>query len=143
MIPQRAPGNQVRSSSEPVEELRATWGEHLEELRIRLFRIAALLAIGTIIGWWQFDNVYAFLRDMAVKSLPKDVIYEEAFRSFTEAFFLKLKLSFYLGLIITLPFSVLQRWGFVSPGLRPNERRPFKIVAPLSILLFLVGAGLC
>jgi sec-independent protein translocase protein TatC len=143
MMPQRAPGNQERSSSDHLEELRATWGEHLEELRIRLFRIAALLAAGTLVGWFLFPYAYAYLTDMATSALPKGIKYEEAFRNITEPFFLQLKLAFYLGLIITLPLSVLQLWGFVSPGLRPHERRPFKIIVPLSLVLFVMGATIC
>lgn len=142
-MPQRAPGNPARSSSDPVEELRATWGEHLEELRVRLFRIAAILAIGTFIGWRLFDPLYGAVHDLAMRSLPSDLKYREAIDHITKFFFLKLKFSFYVGLIVTLPLSVLQLWGFVSPGLRPHERRPFKIVVPLSLALFIMGASLC
>ncbi len=142
-MPLLKPGNNDRSSSGEPEELRATWGEHLEELRIRLFRIAALLAVGLAIGWWLFPHVYTALDQMAKGSMPKTVEMEVVFHTFTDAFFLQLKLAFYTGLILTLPFTVLQIWGFVAPGLRPQERRPFKAIAPISILLFALGCYLC
>jgi sec-independent protein translocase protein TatC len=56
---------------------------------------------------------------------------------------LRLKMAFYIGLFVTLPFSVYQIWGFVAPGLKANERRPLKVVAPISIVLFFAGAGAC
>lgn len=94
-------------------------------------------------GWFLFDPAYLAIKEMAQSQLGQDEVWREAFRNFTEAFFLKFKLSFYLGMILTLPFTVNQIWGFIAPGLKPHERKPIKVVAPVSFLLFLMGAGLC
>jgi len=131
-----------RNSSDHPEELRATLGQHLEELRVRLFRIAVILFVGICGAWFFEPYLYDQLNNLAAKGIPEGVKYKEAFRSVTEAFFLKLKLSFYISLVATLPLTVLQLWGFIAPGLRPHERRPLKIVVPLSALLFLLGASL-
>jgi sec-independent protein translocase protein TatC len=56
---------------------------------------------------------------------------------------LQLRLSFAIGLIPATPLVILQLWGFVAPGLKERERRPFRVLAPFSILLFLLGAGFC
>ncbi len=132
----------TRNSSDTPEELRATLGQHLEELRVRLFRIVAILAGGIAIAWWYEPYFYDQLNNLAAQGIPEGVKYKEAFRSITEAFFLKLKLSLYISLVGTLPLTVMQLWGFIAPGLRPNERRPLKIVVPISTLLFLFGAWL-
>src|SRR5262249_4296740 len=71
----------------------------------------------------------------------KNIGYQDVFSNVTEAFMLKLKLSFMVGLIIVLPFALLQIWGFVSPALKPNEKKPFKVLAPISVLLFATGVG--
>jgi sec-independent protein translocase protein TatC len=133
----------ARNSFGDPEEFRATLGEHLEELRQRLFRVVALLAVGLVIGWFIEPYVYAELVKLAEKAIPKGQDYKEVFRHLTDPFFLKFKLAFYIGLILTLPFSVFQLWGFVSPGLKPHEKRPVKILVPFSAVLFFGGAGFC
>lgn len=135
-------GERHRSSSDRPEELRATLGEHLEELRQRIFRIVAWLAAGMVIGWFLSMPVYDYLTSYAMRALPTDLEYREPFANITEPFFLKFKLAFLIGLFLTLPFTVIQVWGYLSPGLRPHERRPLKIMFPISIGLFFGGAYL-
>jgi sec-independent protein translocase protein TatC len=71
----------------------------------------------------------------------KHIPYQQMVTSATAAFMLKLKLSFMLGFILIFPFALLQVWGFVAPALKANEKRPFKVLAPCSVLLFAIGAG--
>ncbi|MDX2065652.1 MAG: twin-arginine translocase subunit TatC [Fimbriimonadaceae bacterium] len=129
------------------DEFRLTLVEHLEELRDRIIRSISILTVTSIIGWWQFANVYNFLQqvvDRAVKDyLPKGTPYTEVFLNTTDAFFLKLKLSFQIGIVLAFPFLVLQLWGFLAPALKPQEQKPFRQLAPLSLLLFIMGAGFC
>jgi sec-independent protein translocase protein TatC len=130
-------------SSSSNEELRATLIEHLEELRQRLFRIIGFLAVGFVAGWFLALPVYKYLEDLVKENVAPGVPYESVFITMTAAFMLQIKMAFYIGLFLTLPFTVHQLWGFVAPGLRPNERKPFKIVAPISTVLFFMGAGAC
>jgi sec-independent protein translocase protein TatC len=43
--------------------------------------------------------------------------------SITEAFFLKIKISFFGAILIMYPYIMFQVWAFVAPGLYRNERR--------------------
>lgn len=135
-----------RNSSEDPEEFRATLVEHLEELRTRLFRIVWMLVGGWIAGWyllqpWVSKEIDNMVRANVVPMLTaKHIHYEEIFTTATAAFMLKLKLSFMLGLITIFPFALLQVWGFVAPALKPKEKKPFKVLAPFSVLLFATGA---
>lgn len=137
----------ARISTDDPEEFRATLVEHLEDLRDRILRAVLLLAGGWVAGWFLEPGLYEFLNNLIRRSiergLPKGAHYEEAFRNMTEPFMLQLRLSFLIGLIIVFPFIVLQLWGFVAPGLKPNERKPFKVLAPYTVLLFCVGCGFC
>lgn len=136
-----------RNSSDDPEEFRATLVEHLEELRTRILRIVWMLVAGWFFGWyvlepWLYGILNSMIQDNVVPILAaKHIEYREPFRNATEPFMLKMKLSFMLGFITVFPFALLQIWGFVSPALKANERRPFKIIAPASVLLFLIGAG--
>jgi sec-independent protein translocase protein TatC len=87
--------------------------------------------------------VYRYLEDIVKDNVATGVPYKPVMFTLTGPFMLKIKMAFYIGLFLTLPFTVHQLWGFVAPGLRPSERKPFKIVAPVSTVLFFMGAGAC
>ncbi len=141
----KARQKRARNPLDP-EEFRAPLVEHLEELRTRLLRIIALLVVGWVAGWYLLPYLYGFL-NTAIQNTVKETIgpgrYSEAFRNAPEAFMLKFKLSFLIGLVLTFPLIVIQIWGFIEPGLKPNERKPFRRMAPLSLILFVMGASFC
>lgn len=136
-----------RNSSEDPEEFRATLVEHLEELRTRIIRVVWMLTIAWVLAWYFVQPwFYTLLNDMIhINVVPmlkaKNIPYQEMFTSATAGFMLKMKLSFMIGFIAVFPFALLQVWGFVAPALKPNEKRPFRIIAPLSLVLFFTGAG--
>src|SRR5579862_148946 len=136
-----------RNSSDDPEEFRATLVEHLEELRTRIMRIMGMLTVGWVAAWyWIQPWANATIDNMVARSVwprldLKHIHHEIVWHSATEAFMFKLKFTFMLGFIVMFPFMLLQVWGFVSPALKPNEKRPFKILAPFSVILFAIGAG--
>lgn len=55
-----------------------------------------------------------------------------------EPFSLYIKVSLYAAVCVSVPFLLLQIWGFVSPGLYPHERAyvtPFIILSSISFVL--------
>jgi sec-independent protein translocase protein TatC len=134
-------------------ERRAELTEHLAELRTRLLRSALYLVIGAIVGWIVFPQVYHYLAEPILTALahaarrsPGQVHILQpstfVFHSFTGPFFLRLKLGVFGGLVIAVPLIVMELWGFVAPGLTPAERKPVRMIAPFSVLLFVIGASL-
>lgn len=137
-----------RNSPEDPEEFRLTLVEHLEELRARLMRSLAILVVGWVAGWFIEPYAFANLNGMITKTLEPvltrmHVEHKTVFESAPDAFMLKFKMAMVIGFILTFPFLMLQLWGFVEPALKPNERKPFRIAAPFSILLFAMGATFC
>ena len=137
-----------RNSSDDPEEFRATLVEHLEELRTRIVRIVWMLVIGWIVGWYFLQPwVYTQIDNMVVANVgailkKKGIVFMPGvWHSATDAFMFKLKFSFMLGFILIFPFALLQVWGFVAPALKANEKKPFKVLAPCSVVLFALGAG--
>ncbi|TVS20622.1 MAG: twin-arginine translocase subunit TatC [Planctomycetaceae bacterium] len=59
-----------------------------------------------------------------------------------EAFMIWLKAAFVSGLVIASPYIFYQLWLFVAAGLYPHEKQYVYLYLPISILLFLAGAGL-
>jgi len=58
-----------------------------------------------------------------------------------EPFSLYIKVSLYAAVCISVPFLLLQIWGFVSPGLYPHERSYVTPFILLSSISFVVGAA--
>ncbi len=125
------------------EEFRAPLVDHLEELRTRIVRSLMFLVAGWVAGWFIEPWLYRTIDTLVRSSIPKHIQYTDAFHSITEPFMFRLKLSFAIGIALAIPFIVLQLWGFVAPGLKPNERKPIQIAAPISALLFVLGAFVC
>ncbi len=88
-----------------------------------------------------YDYVNGVIETAIKGKLNGKVPYTTIFDQTTAPFMLKLKLSFYIALIFALPYVVVQIWGFVAPALKESEQRPFKRLAPVSVALFLIGAG--
>jgi sec-independent protein translocase protein TatC len=58
-----------------------------------------------------------------------------------EPFSLYIKVALYAAIAISVPFLLLQIWGFVSPGLYPHERAYVTPFIALSTISFVLGAA--
>ena len=117
-----------------MEDKELTIVEHLGELRKRVIYIliAVLIAAG---GAYHFiDEILAFITTAGkVENL--------VFINPTEAFFVIVKLSILVGIIGAMPFIQYQVWKYVSVALKKNERKYLIFFGPVSLILFLMGAG--
>jgi len=140
----KGPKKERRKPLDDPEDFRLTLVEHLEELRTRIIRCLLILGVAWAIGWQAESFLYSFLTDMMEKAvrpvLPPGIEFIEVFHNAADAFLLKVKLSFFIGLVPAFPLVVLQLWGFIEPALKPKEREPVKRVAPFSLFLFAMGA---
>ncbi len=127
------------------DERRMTIVQHLEELRKVLIWVMGAWIIGTAIAF-IFNGFFLGillhpLHTVLANShsiIPND---EAIITRPTEGLTVPLKISAVVGIILSLPITLWQIWNFVSPGLRPKER---KFVGPFiasSILLFAAGAA--
>ena len=117
------------------EELPVT--EHIEELRQRIFKSIIALVVGFLIAWPFRKDILLFLE----KPLPEDLRGKLIFLSPPEAFFTALKVSFFAGILIALPFVLYQAWRFIEPGLYEHEKRFIPPFIFFSLLFFFGGAS--
>ena len=112
---------------------RMSFLEHLDELRKRLIAGLIGLVIGCVLSFVVLDTyIVPFIMEPMEKMLPQggSLISTEP----TEFFMLWLKMGFFGGLLIAMPFVLYQVWLFVAPGLYSHEKRfaiPFVVVASL------------
>lgn len=112
---------------------------HLVELRDRLLRALAvwlLIALALI----PFANrLYGVLATPFRKTLPDGaqmIAIDPA-----SPFFTPLKLSFFVALVVAMPFIIYQLWAFVAPGLYRHEQRLAVPILVSSTLLFYLGCA--
>ena len=125
--------------------------DHLEELRWHIIRSVIAIIVCAIGVFLLKDLVtkiifaprYAdfFTHELLCQLLSihcEVPTFEIITRDLGEEFFVHLKSSIFLGVIVTFPYLFWEMWRFVKPGLYPNERKAARgIVATCSILFFL------
>lgn len=111
---------------------------HLGELRGRLLRVV-LAWLGTAVLAYMFaQDIYGvLLAPLAAAGADHPLIYT----NLSEAFVTYLRLAFWAGAFVGVPFLLTEIWGFTSPGLTEEERKrtwPLLMAFPV---LFSAGAA--
>jgi len=108
-----------------------TFLEHLEELRQRLVRACLYLALGFGACWGFHEEIFHFLIQPMRRAGYTDKF---IFTAPAEAFMLYMKMAFFVGIFVAMPFILWEIWGFVAPGLYKNEKKwavPFILMGSL------------
>jgi sec-independent protein translocase protein TatC len=139
--------------------------EHLQELRKRLIICLVALFIGTGVGWPLSKPLQDFiLRPLNEPSVVEKLNYRvlswaheqlprvipqgqppEARRhpamtmSPLEAFFVQMKISFIIGLILAFPVILYQLWLFLAPALYAHEKKYVYFFLPFGTVSFVLG----
>ena len=101
--------------------------DHLRELRSRLVKSGLAIAIGMVVGWIYYDELFAWLSE------PFETVVEAsqgegrtvtlALTGVADPFVLQMQIAAVAGIVLSAPVWLYQLWRFVTPGLHRNERR--------------------
>ncbi|MFQ5657728.1 MAG: twin-arginine translocase subunit TatC [Candidatus Methylomirabilales bacterium] len=127
---------------------------HLEELRRRLIVSLIVIGVGFALSFYFSEQIMAFLKRILTttfvfqKSYPYVITVtkpppELIFVAPAEAFWAHIKIGFLAGLLLAIPFILLELWRFVSPGLLQRERRYALPFVVLGTFFFFVGISFC
>lgn len=115
--------------------------DHLEELRWRILWSLLALIVSVVIGFLvvtEFDvlglliaPIEPFLDGSKLKYLSP-----------TDPFFITLKLSVLIGLVLASPVIIYHVWSFVSPALLTSEKRAIVPSLYLGVVLFAAGVAM-
>jgi sec-independent protein translocase protein TatC len=125
----------------PDDDKRMTIVEHLEELRRVLIVSLIAWAVATILAFVFNGQVLRILEHPLLDVLGKGNHLSRLpiVTSPTEPLTIPLKVSAAVGLVGALPIVLWQLWTFISPGLRPVERRFAGPFIASSLALFAMG----
>lgn len=108
--------------------------EHLEDLRVTLFKMAWCIAIGMAVAFWFHDELFrlvgAPLVPLGIKLMNIDLI---------SPFMMSMKLAFYAGIVFSFPFLLYFAAEFVMPALTRKERRLLVPGVLVGFVLFAAG----
>jgi sec-independent protein translocase protein TatC len=122
------------------DSYRMTIGEHLEELRMRLFFGLGGFAIAAIVFLILGEYVVeAFLRPLMIALEKAHQSPQVYYTEVGESFMVYIKISLISAAAVASPWIVYQLWQFVAAGLYPSERKYITKYLPLSVTLLIVG----
>jgi sec-independent protein translocase protein TatC len=137
-LPGSAPEPQPQSvppAAPPADETVMSLVDHLGELRTRVFRSLIAIGIGSTIGYLVSKPI----RDFLIQPLPTKQV---QVLGLGDAFFIQIKISIIVGIILAMPVLLYQVWAFVAPGLTTNERKMVRPWIPLALLFFALGVAI-
>jgi sec-independent protein translocase protein TatC len=124
----------------PEGEVRATFFDHLKELRIRLVRALLGVAVGVAVAGWFSERLFRWVMQPVLDSLPEG---QRAlnYTSYLEPFLVYLKVALYGGLFLAAPWVLFQLWLFIAPGLYKKEKKLVIPFVAIGTLLFYCGVA--
>jgi sec-independent protein translocase protein TatC len=112
--------------------------EHLEDLRVTLFKMGGALIVGMVAAYCFHRPLVELMK--APLAGTKVELYSVGL---LDGFSIALKLSFYLGVVISFPFLMYFLAEFVLPALTRKEKRLLLPGIFIAFLLFAFGVVAC
>ena len=115
--------------------------QHLLELRTRLLKSIAAIALGFLCLAVFSNDLYSFFSAPIQALLPEGSTMIAT--DVASPFFAPFKLTAFLAIFLAMPYVLFQVWSFIAPGLYEKEK---KLAMPLfisSVLLFYLGIAFC
>jgi len=120
--------------------------EHIRELRNRLIKATLGIIAGMVVGWLLYERAFNFIigpfcritighRTGCYGPTGHPLVVTGVF----DPFFVKLKVAFVVGLIVSSPIWFYQLWAFIAPGLYKREKRWAFGFVGAAVPLFVLG----
>jgi len=120
-----------------IDDTRVSILDHLEELRGRLLKSIAAMAVLFPVCWFFCGDVINWFLEVVCADLAKVQTL-----AVMELFFTQMKVSFFMALVLSYPIIAFQAWRFIAPGLYRHERFYVSRFVVVSTALFATGAEL-
>lgn len=113
-----------------------TFWDHLGELRRRIFYAVLAVLVGMVVAFIFRSWLYSLLvRPLHVAAPDVNL----KFLAVQEPWVVYIRLALFGGLVLASPLVLWQAWAFISPALKPNEKRLIAPILPIVLSLFAAG----
>src|SRR6478736_4468672 len=136
----------VRAQRQQNPEGRMPLFDHLRELRNRIVKMALALIAGMIVGFVFFDQAWAVIERPLCHTVVNGHsgcrtvgVDQLILNSPLDPFYLRVKVAFIVGVILSSPVWLYQLWAFIAPGLYAREKRWGRAFLGTAVPLFLLG----
>jgi len=123
--------------------------DHIRELRNRVVKMALGLIAGMIVGFVFFNWAFKIVEHPLCQAKIRGVsgchnlgVNQLILTGPLDSFYMRVKVAFLVGIIISCPIWLYQIWKFVAPGLYAREKRWGYLFLGSAVPLFLIGVGL-
>lgn len=113
--------------------------EHLKDLRKHVLWSLLGILVGAVGGWFLYDPVMDYITAPLLAMQDADT--QINFPTIGAALDLKLRVSLWVGLIISCPWWIYQIGAFIVPGLKRKERWYAFAFGLVGVVLFVSGAA--
>jgi len=136
----------VSSRRQANPEGRMPLFDHLRELRNRIVKMALALIAGMILGFVVFGWAWRIISRPLCHAVIRGHtgcatagVNQLVLNGPLDAFYLRVKVAFIVGIIVSSPVWLYQLWAFIAPGLYAREKRWGHIFLGTAVPLFLIG----
>jgi sec-independent protein translocase protein TatC len=116
--------------------------DHLEELRIRIFKCLISVVIFSVVAFIFRTQIMHFLEGPLPAHINPISGDKLVVTGIGEGFTVYLLLSLVVGTVLSLPALLYQTWAFIAPGLYEREKKYAVPFIFIGIALFLVGISI-
>jgi sec-independent protein translocase protein TatC len=117
--------------------------EHFREFRNRLLVAALAVLACSVVGWVYYVPIIGYISEpvTSLRNADGDPLVPLNFATtLTAPFSLRLRVSIFVGIVLSSPVWLWQVWAFLLPGLTRKEKRLALWFGLASVPLFLAGA---
>ena len=136
----------VRAQRRANPEGRMPLFDHLRELRNRIVKMALALIAGMIVGFIFFNQAWHVIERPLCHTVVNGHsgcrtagVDQLILNSPLDPFYLRVKVAFLVGVILSSPVWLYQLWAFIAPGLYAREKRWGRVFLGTAVPLFLIG----
>ena len=131
-----------RSRRRDNPEARMSIGDHLRELRNRLFISALGILVMSVVGYVLYEQAFSLITRPIEAANARGANLTLNFDTILASFDMRLKVSIWLGVLFSAPLWMYEFWAFVGPGMTRKEKAYTWAYGVVGLLLFSAGAAL-
>jgi sec-independent protein translocase protein TatC len=125
------------------DDRQMTFGEHLEDLRRRLWYCVGGIAAALVVCLYFGTDLLRILQQPILDGMRSAGMKESELKLYAtnvvDPFMAYVKVSLIAAAFLASPWVLWHLWQFVATGLYTNERKYVYVLAPASALLFIAG----